>query len=242
VLSIYFGQNIAKQYEHLSRQLYALFQAPFLRARFVYNDKKWILQNIGPIPLNEIPDSHRPYIVEFAREYFSKKKIHVKKSSTYLYDLAILVNPEEREPTSDKRAIKHFVEAGRDLGFDVEVITKDDYERLAEFDALFIRETTAVNHHTYRFSRRAYTEGMVVIDDPWSILRCSNKVYLTELLTREKIPIPKTLIVTRDTMEDVEKELGLPCVLKQPDSSFSQGVLKVTDRMALQQELEKSFG
>jgi glutathione synthase/RimK-type ligase-like ATP-grasp enzyme len=58
-----------------------------------------------------------------------------------------------------------------------ELIEKEDYGRLAEFDALFIRETTGVNHHTYRFARRAEAEGLVVVDDPQSILKCTNKVY-----------------------------------------------------------------
>jgi hypothetical protein len=36
-LSIYFGQNVARKYEKLSKQLHDLFQAPLLRAEFVFN-------------------------------------------------------------------------------------------------------------------------------------------------------------------------------------------------------------
>ncbi|MDH5276005.1 MAG: RimK family alpha-L-glutamate ligase, partial [Gammaproteobacteria bacterium] len=54
----------------------------------------------------------------------------------------------------------------------------------------------------------------------------------------------KTMIVHRNNIERVEAQLGLPCVLKQPDSSFSQGVVKVHDaaglKTALRQLLEKS--
>ena len=59
-----------------------------------------------------------------------------------------------------------------------------DFGRIAEFDALFIRETTNVNHHLYRFARRAASEGLVVIDDPDSILRCTNKIYLCRTAQR----------------------------------------------------------
>ena len=52
---------------------------------------------------------------------------------------------------------------------------KKDYLRLAEYDALFIREDTSLDDHTYRFSKKAEKEGMVVIDDPNSILKCTNK-------------------------------------------------------------------
>jgi glutathione synthase/RimK-type ligase-like ATP-grasp enzyme len=107
------------------------------------------------------------------------------------------------------------------------LITRDDYGRLAEFDALFIRDTTYVEQYTYRFAQRAASEGLVVIDDPQSIVRCTNKVYLAELLTRHKLPIPRTLVVHRDNAKFLVQELGLPCVLKKPDSSFSKGVVRV---------------
>ena len=62
------------------------------------------------------------------------------------------------------------------MGFNCEFITKNDINRIAEFDGLFIRETTAVNHHTFRFAQRAISEGLVVMDDPDSILKCTYKV------------------------------------------------------------------
>jgi glutathione synthase/RimK-type ligase-like ATP-grasp enzyme len=76
-------------------------------------------------------------------------------------------------------------------------------------------------------ARRAEAEGLVVIDDSNSILKCTNKVYLAELLQRQKVPSPRTLIVHADNIDDVVPTLKLPVVLKQPDSSFSKGVTKV---------------
>ena len=118
-------------------------------------------------------------------------------------------------------------------GFDVEFLNRDDYGRIAEFDALFIRETTSVNHHTYRFASRARAEGMVVMDDPESIIRCGNKVYLFELAKRLDLAIPPTMVVSGARTDDIIKELGLPCVLKQPDSAFSEGVFRADTREAL---------
>jgi glutathione synthase/RimK-type ligase-like ATP-grasp enzyme len=143
------------------------------------------------------------------------------------YDLSILYNPEEQEPPSDPKAIQRFVRAAESLGLSTELIGKDDFGRLSEFDALFIRETTSVTHHTYRFARKAMAEGIVVVDDPESILKCTNKVFLAELLERHKVPTPKTVIVHKDNAKTVTGMLGLPCILKRPDSSFSQGVVKV---------------
>ncbi len=237
-LSIYFGRNMAKQYDKLSAQLYSLFQAPLLRAKFTY-DERWILQNISPISFVDIPENHKSYVADFAKSYFSKKRYFSSKIPRANYDLAILFNEKDKLPPSDSKAIDKFIEAGESIGIRTEVIEKDDFNRIPEFDALFIRETTSVTNHTYRFSRRAFAEGLVVIDDPWSILQCSNKVYLAELLGKAKIPTPKTVIVHKDNIKSVEKEIGLPCVLKQPDSSFSQGVTKVSDRAILKTELER---
>ncbi len=238
ILNIYFGRTVAKQYDKLSQQLYNLFQAPLLEVTFSYN-KKWILQNVNPIPITEIPDNHEPHLIEFAKSYFSKKRIHSFRKSASIYDLAILVNPQEVVPPSNKKAIKNFIDAAESLNFRTRLITKDDFSRVAEFDALFIRERTEVNHHTYRFARRASAENLVVIDDPESIVKCTNKVYTAELLTKAKVPIPKTIIVHKDNANHISGLLGLPCVLKQPDGSLSTGVIKVNSEEALKNEVEK---
>ncbi|MDR8391662.1 RimK family protein [Aliifodinibius sp. S!AR15-10] len=240
-LSIYFGRNLAKRYDKLSQQLFMQFQAPLLRAHFVKSEK-WNLQSIGPIAASDIPEDHRPFVVEKAREYFNRRHSYfAKKGNSSRFDLAILANPEEQFPPSDERALQKFTKAAESVGFYVERITWKDYGRLAEFDGLFIRETTNVNHHTYRFSRKAAAEGLVVIDDPESILRCTNKVYLAELLERNKIAAPKTMIVSEENAERIQQEIGMPCILKQPDSSFSQGVVKADTAEELQEALRKLF-
>jgi glutathione synthase/RimK-type ligase-like ATP-grasp enzyme len=232
VLSIYFGKNLAKRYDRLSSQLFKMFSAPLLRAQFIFQ-KKWVLQSINPIAGSEIPDSHRPFVIEKAEEFFARRPPAAAKKQPARFDLAILFNPAERDSPSDEKSIRRFIKAATALQVQVELIDRDDYGRLAEFDALFIRETTSVNHHTFRFARRAAFEGLVVIDDPESILKCTNKVFLAELLEHHKIPIPKTMIVHKDNLELAGEQLGYPCILKKPDSSFSQGVEKAVDRADL---------
>ena len=93
---------------------------------------------------------------------------------------------------------------------------------------------TYVNHHTYRFARRAEADGIVVLDTPQAIVRCTNKVFLAEAFERHRIPTPKTVIVHRDNAARLPSELGFPIVLKRPDSSFSMGVRKAEDGAELQ--------
>lgn len=237
-LSIYFGRNFARKYDGLALRLFNLFQAPLLRADFKWQ-KRWQLESISPISVNEIPEDHREFVIQTAQQYFAGRNKRLRKRQTPRFDLAVLVNPGETDPPSDARALKRFQKAAEIVGLDFELITRDDFHRLAEFDALFIRETTAVNHHTFRFAQRAAAEGMVVIDDPLSILKCGNKVYLAELLTRHGIPTPKTLVVHTKNRGQIIPELGLPCVLKQPDSAFSRGVLKVETEEDLNDNVTK---
>ena len=228
-LSVYFGRNLAKRYDRLARTLFNQFPAPLLQARFQRGRDGWLLRRIMPIGFSDIPASHMEFVSEAAARYFSgqRPRSGSRKLAQGGFDLAILVNPDEASPPSDARALTLFRQAGEAAGFQVEFIGPDEIGRLAEFDALFIRETTAVNHHTYRFARRAVAEGLVVIDDPDSILKCTNKVYLAELLQRHGVLAPRTLLVHRDNIGDIETHLGLPVVLKQPDSAFSMGVKRV---------------
>jgi glutathione synthase/RimK-type ligase-like ATP-grasp enzyme len=241
ILSIYFGRNVAKRYDRLTAQLFKLFQAPLMRANFVVGDKsgKWSLTNLRAISANDIPEEHQNFVVEVAQEYFSGKRRRIAKKTNSRYDMAILTDPLDTEPPSNEKALKRFVRAAESVGFSTEFITRDDFSRLGEFDALLIRETTSVNHHTYRFARKAVAEGLVVIDDPESILKCTNKVFLAELMERNGIPAPKTLIVHRDNRDLVAEIIGLPVVLKQPDSSFSQGVVKVSEPETLKPTINK---
>lgn len=239
-LNIYFGNSVAKQHEQLSKQLYNLFPAPLLHVCFTWNQDKWMLQNIFPLPLNQISEPHVPYLLEFARQYFSRKRIRSSNNNSKLiYDIALLVNPDEKAPPSDKKSLSKFMQAAEDAGMRAKFITKNDYSRIPEFDALFIRETTAVNHHTYRFARRGSAENLVVIDDPISIVRCANKVYMAEMMKKANIPTPKTVIVHRKNNDELVSKLGLPYVLKQPDGSFSNGVVKVSDPLSLDEELHR---
>lgn len=236
-LSIYFGRNVAKKYDPLSRAIHALFPAPLLRAQFVKLDH-WVLQSVAPISANEIPVSHQDSVLEAARDYFAGRVPTGRSRKSAKYDLALLVRPQDPEPPSDERALVRFEAACKRAGLAVQRITSQDYGRLPEFDALFIRETTAVNHHTFRFARRAQAEGLVSIDDPESIIRCSNKVFLAELIGRHGVPTPRCVIAHAANVDTIGERLGFPCVLKTPDGSFSTGVTKVETESELRESAE----
>src|SRR5260370_2067902 len=111
--------------------------------------------------------------------------------------------------------------AGR-LWVEVEPVTRRQLSEIAEYDGLFIRETTSIDNHTYRFARRAWQEGMPVIDDPISMIRCTNKVFLMELLGQNQVATPPTgMLADIGDLPPAMDELGRPLQVKIPTASSS---------------------
>jgi glutathione synthase/RimK-type ligase-like ATP-grasp enzyme len=224
-LSIYFGQNVAQKYKNLSALFYKHFQVPFLRVHFNHTTK-WNIQNIKAISESEIPLEHVTSVHEFANQYFSKKRYDTVKLTNYDFDLAILVNPNDPAPPSNPKALKKFVEIAEKMNIYAEIIEPKDLSRLSSFDALFLRQSTEVNNEAYTFARKAQQEAIAIIDYPDAILKCCNKVYMAEALKNANICTPNTIIVHANNRNTIVKQIGLPCILKAPDSTFSFGVKK----------------
>jgi glutathione synthase/RimK-type ligase-like ATP-grasp enzyme len=233
-LDAYFGRDPAGLHPAVSQQLFTLLKAPLLRAQFEQRDARWRLTGIRALGVPEVPPHWQPFLVQAATDYIKGyRSRRGTANGSEQPALAILHQSGEPEPPSNAAALEKFLSAARALGMRAEIIGRDAIERLGEFDALFIRDTTSVNHYTYQFSRRAAAQGLVVIDDPDSILKCTNKVYLNELMTRHQVPVPKTLMVHPENVDQIVPTLGLPCILKQPDSAFSLGVGKIESEAEL---------
>lgn len=242
-LKSYFGETHRKEFEHLAKAMFERLPCPILEIE-LRKRKTWQIVGVSAVSPKSLDDDEQTEFAEALNTFSRKVWKGPRARRKYRFDLAILVNPEEKMPPSDGAALKKFIKAGRALGIDVETIEKRDFIRLAEYDGLFIRETTAIDHHTYKFAKKAESEGMVVIDDPTSILRCTNKVYLADLLTTNKVPVPKTRILIKNKQEDLDSaaaELGFPMVLKIPDGAFSRGVVKVKDAQELAEKSRDLF-
>jgi glutathione synthase/RimK-type ligase-like ATP-grasp enzyme len=230
-LDIHFGTTDYTPLAKLARQIFETFPAPLMRVEFVREDD-WKIAAIRVQGINTLSAAQLAQGRAALQAIAAAPMPAPAPVKPYRYHVAILHDPEEQLPPSDTGALKRFVAAGRDLAMDVTLIEKKDFARLAEFDALFIRETTAINHHTYLFAKKAESEGLVVIDDAMSILRCTNKVYLADLLRLHAIPTPRTFALQRTDIGDIgaiEREIGYPMVMKIPDGAFSRGVSKVAN-------------
>ncbi len=232
-LYIFFGYSSNQHLKKLAAKIFEEFRCPMIKVKLHYR-KRWKIKSIRPQFIHSMRAEQRELFIHALNLYTKQRWMTPRVKSAPRYDLAILHNPEEIPPPSDARALEKFVRVGKSMGMNVELIQKKDFASLYEFDALFIRETTGIDHHTFRFAKKAEREGMIVIDDPVSIFRCTNKVYLAELLKTHKINTPKTVIFDYNNIELTEQSIDYPIVLKIPDGSFSRGVHKVNNRKELE--------
>ncbi|MGP4845940.1 RimK family protein [Marinobacter sp. 1Y8] len=242
-LKSFFGKSEHDALKPVTRALFERFPCPVLEVVFRYR-KGWQIESMKPASPADLVESEQDAFASALDRFSSALWRKPRSRRQYRFDLAMLVDPDEKLPPSDPEALDFFIKAGKKLGIHVEPITRKDYMRLPEYDGLFIRETTAIDHHTYRFARKAESEGMVTIDDPVSILRCTNKVFLADLLKNNKIPTPKTLILSKDQKDVVEQAvqyLGFPMVVKIPDGAFSRGVLRAENEQQLKAALKTLF-
>ena len=245
-LDVYLGKDPAQRHQALAEQIFANARAPLLRALFRRADGEWRLDALQAIGVADVQPRHRAFLLEavkaFESETPSPKPQRARTSrATDKPRLAILWDPKEPHQPSNEKALEKLVRTAPVVGLEAQLITLDALERLPEFDALFNRASPEITGVSYEFMRRAESMGMPVIDDPESVLKCTNKVYMHELMNRHRFAQPKTLIVHRANLDEVVAALGLPCVLKLPDSGFGLDVVKIESEGDLRKEAERFF-
>lgn len=231
--NVYLGQCENRLLAPLARRLFEQFAVPLLHVELRERQGRVSVAGLRTLSIRSLEAEQAAFLGQALDAHVARGWRGARKRRAARFDVAMLVDPDDPQPPSNDAALAQFVAAGRRLGLEVETVTRRDFGRLAEFDALFIRETTRLAHHTYAFSRRAEREGLVVIDDPTSILRCTNKVYLAELLSRYKVAAPKACIFGEREIDRLPDLLGFPMVLKAPEGAFSKGVFKAANREEL---------
>ncbi|MBW6537604.1 MAG: GNAT family N-acetyltransferase, partial [Mariniphaga sp.] len=107
---VYFGKSVNPKFRQLAQKLYHMFEAPLLQIDFVKTDK-WLIQKVSPLSLKKVNPDHLEKVQEFASDYFSKKRFNRPRFKNYKYDLAILVNSDEKNPPSCPDALQSFKKA-----------------------------------------------------------------------------------------------------------------------------------
>lgn len=234
-LVVCMGQTIDKAHQKLAGWIYQQYPAPILLLN-IRCAESGVHVSVVRVAFNELSVDFQAFCLTTLETYANKAWRTKSEQQKYRWELAILTNKDESVPPSNRGAISRFIKAAEKLGVRAREITSSDFNALGQFDALFIRETTAIDHHTYRFAHEAERLGLVVMDDANSILRCCNKVFLHDAFSYKKVPSLSTMIISdceQETLERIEARFSYPCILKMPESAFSKGVFKVKKREEL---------
>ncbi|MBS4026015.1 MAG: RimK family alpha-L-glutamate ligase [Clostridia bacterium] len=129
-------------------------------------------------------------------------------------------------------ALSNYRLAAFELGHQLDFLFRNELKYISNYDAIFIRALTDPLNTSYVVARLAQMLGLRVIDEPESIRICCDKVNMYKRLINCEILIPKTVFlatneVSRENASELFETLGVPLVLKAPNSSFSLYVDKV---------------
>lgn len=235
-----FGRTLDARFRKHCSSVFKVYPFPLLRVRVYREDERWKIGQLYPLPIAQI----RPAELALLTEMLSAgKPVAASSQDTHTtpYRIAVLMDEDDPFAPSDEHTFERLRRIGERRGVLFEQITKDDLSVLPEYDALFIRTVTGMDHYSFLFAQRAKSLGVPVIDDPQSTVRCSNKVYLHELFKKAGLPTPRTLTISRKSTLAEADALGYPLIVKQPDGTFSAAVRKVENRKELQKLTREMF-
>jgi glutathione synthase/RimK-type ligase-like ATP-grasp enzyme len=148
--------------------------------------------------------------------------------------LGIFVDRKTLSNSEQLNALIRCRDVAETLGHTANFIFPVDINKIKKMDALFIRARTDPMNITYVAAQMARFHGIPVIDDPESIRICSDKIHMYSRLIKKNVSLPKTVFLPKQDLnvEYVTRlfdELGTPLVMKEPSTSFSLRVEKVSD-------------
>lgn len=218
------GPALAPKLTRLARKVFTAWPYPLSEVELVRDAGRWRIVDLRRLSVQALGEAERRALVAALLAYAPKPVAAVEGTPS----LALLWDGADPSCASTAETMDLLARVAARRGLRVERIGLDDLDRLGEHDALFIRTLTGVDQPAWRFATRAEALGMPVIDHPSAIVRCGNKVYLHELLSRAGLATPRSAIFGRERgYASLVEELGSPVIVKVPDGSFSTAVFKV---------------
>lgn len=223
-----FGTATDARFRRACAAIYRCFPVPLLRVTLRLQEKEWRVFDVEVTPLHQLAPAERAHLAQELADLRGVGPLSRRKAQDKRASIAILYEEQDIFGPSTTETLEKLERIAAKKGVHMHRLDLGDISRLGDYDALFIRALTGLNLPAFRWASRAEALDMPVIDDTQSIIRCSNKVFLHELLERKGVPTPRTLVASGMTsFESLVKALGLPFIVKLPDGSFSTAVHKV---------------
>ena len=230
---VVFGQCDDPLCRAAARGVFREWAAPLLHLQLVREDDEWKVTQVAAAAPHHLDERQRAMLLRSLgdeRRILRLARSCAREPESVRASIAVLTDAADRFSPSSPETIDRLERVAARRNVHVARLALHELRRLPEYDALFIRSNTGVTHPAFQFALRAEALDMPVIDDTQSTIRCTNKVFVEELLRREGIPTPRAVIVTANTPWEQLEALGLPFVIKRPDGCFSTGVHKVSSR------------
>ncbi len=226
---VFLGEARDKWALQLAGHVFRSFPCPVLEVGIRHYGRSRII-SVRPVGVTDLGTRERRFLVQAIEKYARRNAHCASPKGLGDFRLGVLLDPSDKLPPICPDGLKILARAGRSLGVSVEKLQERDLPRLYECDGLFIRTTDA-----YHFAVNAARLGIPVLDDPVSILRCNNKVFVTDLLRSNRLPIPRTVFVDDvRQVRNLERKLLYPVVVKLPHLSGGMGVFRAGDREQLE--------
>ena len=146
--------------------------------------------------------------------------------------IAIFIERYTIRSSLELAALTNYRMAAFELGHQLDFIFRNELKYLSQYDAVYIRALTDPLNTSYVVARLAEMQGQRVIDDSESIRICCDKVNMYKRLINNNVLIPETIFlnvkeVNKENAREILDSMGIPVVLKAPNTSFSHYVEKV---------------
>ncbi|MEM2119274.1 MAG: RimK family alpha-L-glutamate ligase [Candidatus Bathyarchaeia archaeon] len=146
----------------------------------------------------------------------------------------------------EENALKNFKYTAEGMGHDFNFMFRENLSEIPKHDAMFIRATTDPLYTAYIVSKTAAEHGLKVVDDPWSIQICANKIHQYALFEKHDIPHIPTVFINKEDFHHKQiltifREFGKPVVVKAPYTSFSRYVEKAACETSFREVATRFF-
>lgn len=105
MIKSYFGRALNGKYQGLVGQLNNLYHGPLMTFTFIKRHQ-WTLNQMKLHSICHLTQEEKTKVKPWAMDYFSRRQFKKGSLKSYDYDMAVLIDPDEKTPPSDKSSSK----------------------------------------------------------------------------------------------------------------------------------------
>jgi gamma-F420-2:alpha-L-glutamate ligase len=158
------------------------------------------------------------------------------------------------DSTEEVYELDRIIDYGKEIGIELEVFEPSDFDIILNNekgymiikgekrelpDFFFPRMGASTTYFAFTIIREFERLGIPVVNSSISIDLVKDKLYSQQILSREGLPTPKTVLLKHPVNIDlIEKEIGFPCVIKNIIGSQGKGVFIANTKKEFESQMD----